>query len=212
MLSPASLPQASLYFILLISFAQTSPQRPETVSKVPRIQTRVEHLYPNWNPVNPIYPKESRLARTEGVVKVILIIGLDGSAADVRAISGDPVLLDCTISAVRQWRFQSALLNGEPAEIEVPLTFTFSIQDPPKPAYLYLKNGDVIRADKLREFTDTIEYTSGRRIHNLSPDSVRLISACGHNCVPGGGVSFNIVAIPLLPANKTGHSNHPVSR
>ena len=87
-----------------------------------------------------------------------------------------------------------------------------SKEDPPKPAYLYLKNGDVVRVDEVREFPDTMEYTISGSIHKLSPDSVMLISACGRDCVPGGGPTFNIIAIPLVARNKTDHSNHQASR
>jgi hypothetical protein len=78
---------------------------------------------------------------------------------------------------------------------------------------LHLANGDVIRADTVREFTDNIEYTVGRRTHRISPDSVTDINACARvvahlmlkegDCIPGGGPSFDIRAIPLLPADKT---------
>jgi TonB family protein len=213
MLSPVPLAQVFLYFLLLSSLPPSPPQTSATVSKVPRIQMQQEHLGCSiLNVVEPIYPKESRLARVEGVVKLILVIGANGTAADVHAVSGDPVLLDSVISAVRQWRFQPELLNGDPVEAEVALSFTFRIQDPPKPAYLYLKNGDVVRVDEVREFPDTMEYTISGSIHKLSPDSVMLISACGRDCVPGGGPTFNIIAIPLVARNKTDHSNHQASR
>lgn len=156
--------------------------------------------------VEPVYPRESRLAHTEGVVKLTMIIAGDGSVADLQAVSGDPLLLDSAISAVRQWRFQPVLLNGSPTEAEVPLSFTFSIQVAPSPAYLHLTNGSVIRADEVREFTDRMEYTVGRHTHHLSPDSVTAILACGRDCVLSGGPSFDIHAIPLLPAVKSSHS------
>jgi hypothetical protein len=64
----------------------------------------------------------------------------------------------------------------------------------------------VIRADEVREFTDRMEYTVGRHTHHLSPDSVTAILACGRDCVLSGGPSFDIHAIPLLPAVKSSHS------
>jgi hypothetical protein len=85
---------------------------------------------------------------------------------------------------------------------ELPLTFTFTIYNPPKPTYLHLKNGDVIRADSVREYNDGIEYKVGRLTNRISADSVRDISWCGSDCVPGGGPIFDIRAIPLLPAKK----------
>jgi hypothetical protein len=108
---------------------------------------------------------------------------------------------------------------GYARETEVPLSFTFSIENPPKPAYLHLTSGKVIRADEVREFTDRIEYTVIRRNHRIAPDSVTDINACARivlrpalregDCIASGGPSFDIHGIPLLPADKTSHSGGP---
>jgi TonB family protein len=159
--------------------------------------------------VDPIYPREARLAHTEGIVKVVVVFADEGSVADLRAVSGDPVLVDSTMKAVRQWHFSmGGSVAGGPRETEVPLSFTFKIETP-KPAYLHLSNGRVIRADNVREFADRIEYTVGRRTHHISLSSVTDVSACARiaielpmkegSCIPGGGPSFLIRALPLLP-------------
>jgi TonB family protein len=163
--------------------------------------------------VNPIYPREARLAHTEGVVKVVVVFADDGSVTELQAVSGDPVLLDSTMKAVRQWHFSmGGSVAGGPRETEVPLSFTFKIGTP-TPAFLHLGNGQVIRAENVREFTDRIEYTVGGRTHHISPDSVTDINACARvsivispkegSCIPGGGPSFLIRAIPLLRNVKT---------
>jgi outer membrane biosynthesis protein TonB len=69
------------------------------------------------------------------VVKLILVIGVDGSIADLQGVSGRPLLLDSAMKAVRQWRFAIGGFVGKPREMEVPLSFTFMIKDPPKPAF-----------------------------------------------------------------------------
>jgi TonB family protein len=208
--SPGPLVQVSLCFLFLISFAQQPPQDTTAVSKAHSFRLKQNDVRCNLiNSADPIYPRESRLAHTEGVVKLVIIIAKNGSVADVQSVSGDPLLLDSAITAVRQWRSQSVYLNGQVVEAEVPLTFTFTIQDPPKPAYLHLTNGKVFRVDELREYTDTMEYTVGRRTHHVSPHSVKKITDCLRNCIYGGGPSFNIVAIPLLPARKAAR---PLSR
>ena len=159
--------------------------------------------------VNPVYPKEARFAKTEGVVKVVVVFDENGSVTDLQAVSGDPVLLDSVLRAVRQWHIAigGRLVDG-PRETEVPLSFTFKIETP-TPAYLHLSDGRVIRADNVREFADRIEYTVGRRTHHISPTSVTDINACARiaielpmregSCIPGGGPSFLIRALPLLP-------------
>ena len=216
LLSPP-LVQVILHSIFL-SFLALIPAQNATTASPPRIHLTQDQLCCFIiNTVNPIYPRDARLAHKEGVVKLTLVIADDGSVADLQAVSGDPVLLESTMKAVRQWRFQFALVNGSPREIEVPLSFTFKIEDPPEPAYLHLSNGKVIRANNVREFTDGIEYTVDRKTHHISLDSVTNINACAQisgrisrqqgDCVPGGGPSFIIRASPLLPAAKKSNAD-----
>jgi TonB family protein len=171
--------------------------------------------------VDPIYPREARLAHTEGLVKVVVVFADDGSVTELQAVSGDPLLLDSTMKAVRQWHFSmGGRVADGPRETEVPLSFTFKIETP-KPAFLHLSNGRVIRADNVRELTDRIEYRVGRRTHQISPDSVTDINACARisvilspkegNCAPGGGPSFLIDALPLLPAARIGSAGRDAS-
>jgi TonB family protein len=173
------------------------------------------------NFVKPIYPKKARLAHIEGVVKLHLVFADDGSIAELQPVSGDPLLVDSAMKAVQEWRVSFGRAAGRPMEHEIALSLTFSIEDPPKPAYLHLTNGDVIRADTVREFEDRIEYTVGPQTHNISPDSVTNINACARvsvlltmkegDCVPGGGPTFNIRAIPLLPSQSApvAHARQP---
>jgi TonB family protein len=151
------------------------------------------------NVVSPIYPAQARLTHTEGIVHLFVIIANDGLVADVHAVSGDPLLTESAIDAVRQWRFQPFVVTDHPQEGDVYLTFIFTIEEFPKPAYIHLASGEVIRADEVREFTDGIEYEVGGLRHRISADSVLFISWCGQDCVHGGGRKYNVRAFPLLP-------------
>lgn len=156
----------------------------------------------------PVYPKEARVGHVEGVVKLSLVIAPDNSIADLQAVSGDPLLLDSTMSAVHKWRFSISGFLGKPRETVVPLSFTFRIEDPPKPAYLHLNNGKTIRADEVREFIDRIEYTTGSRTHRIAASAVANIDGCARvtailqkegDCIAASGPQFLVRAIPLLP-------------
>lgn len=210
----AFLARVILGTLLAILHAQSTPQTATPAAEATRV-----HLKENaiscyiLNSVQPIYPRAARLAGIQGAVKLELVVADDGFVADVQAISGDPLLLDSAMKAVRKWRFQPVLLNGGPAVAVVPLSFTFTIEAL-KPAYLHLTNGKVIRADEVQEFTDRIEYTVGHLAHHISAESVADISACARvsihlsregDCAPSGGPSFSVRAIPLLPAAKTHH-------
>jgi TonB family protein len=217
MLSLAASAQVLLRVFLSILLSQSRPQSVAPGSETTRIHLKENDLACfTTNAVKPVYPREARLSHIEGTAKLNLVIAADGSTADLQAVSGDPLLLDSTMQAVRQWRFSVGGLVGKPRETEVSLSFTFKIEDPPQPAYLHLTNGHVIRADEVREFTDRIEYSVDRRTYQISPDSVSDINACARisiripprdgDCIPSGGPTFFIHAIPLLPAEKTTHS------
>jgi hypothetical protein len=209
------LARAVLYSLFSILLVQPAPQGAASNSNTRRIHLTQDQLCCfDIRFVEPTYPREARLAHTEGVAKLVLVIGADNSIAELRAVSGDPILVDASMKAVRQWRFLHLFggVVGQPApEIEVPLSFTFRIENAPKPAYLHLANGRVLRVDEVREFTDGIEYTVGKRTKRISTDAVTEINGCARltfhlpleegDCLPAGGPSFDIVAVPLLPAS-----------
>jgi TonB family protein len=76
----------------------------------------------------PIYPDGARRSRIEGSVILHAIIGTDGHVKELSLVSGDPVLADAAISAVRQWQYQPTKLNDVPAEVDTTITVTFRMR------------------------------------------------------------------------------------
>ena len=199
-----------VHLLLSIHLSQSAVQNTGPAPEVARAHLEQDALCCfTSNAVTPVYPREARVRNIEGVVKLILVIAPDGSIADLQGVSGDPLLLDSAMKAVRQWHFFIGGFIGKPAEKEVPLSFTFKIEDPPKPAYLHLTSGKTIRVDEVREFIDGIEYAVGSRTHHISASSVAKIDRCARiavilqkegDCIPAGGPSFIVRTIPLLPA------------
>lgn len=77
--------------------------------------------------VSPDYPKKARKKHVEGVVRLHAIIGKDGAIRELTVISGDPLLTDAAIKAVRQWRYAPTLLNGEPVEVATTIDVNFTL-------------------------------------------------------------------------------------
>jgi TonB family protein len=75
-----------------------------------------------------IYPPEAKKAHIEGVVKLSAIIAKDGTVQNLEVISGEPVLVQAALKAVKQWVYQPTLLNGEPVEVitQIDVNFTLS--------------------------------------------------------------------------------------
>jgi protein TonB len=51
--------------------------------------------------------------------------------ARLRILSGHPLLNQAAVDAVKQWRYQPTLLNGQPVEIVSTITVNFSFSSAP---------------------------------------------------------------------------------
>ena len=75
--------------------------------------------------VDPQYPPKAREAGIEGPVCLRVAIARDGSIEDVQALSGNPLLAESAINAVRQWRYVPTVLNGKQVPVLTVLTVVF---------------------------------------------------------------------------------------
>lgn len=79
--------------------------------------------------VDPQYSREAAKAGIEGVVVLRAIIDKEGKVRDVTVLVSLPLGLDrAAVTAVKQWIFEPARLEGEP--VEVP--YTISVKFPPR--------------------------------------------------------------------------------
>jgi TonB family protein len=78
--------------------------------------------------VPPVYPDTARLAEIDGVVILRIVIGQDGSVIDAWVIRSIPELDQAALDAVRQWQYETTLLNGEPVEIEMDVVINFTLR------------------------------------------------------------------------------------
>src|SRR4030088_884204 len=79
------------------------------------------------NKVQPVYPPLARQTRISGTVRLHAIIGKDGSVQQLEVLNGHPLLQQAALDAVRQWRYQPTLLNGDPVEVDTTIDVIFSL-------------------------------------------------------------------------------------
>jgi periplasmic protein TonB len=77
--------------------------------------------------VIPEYPPLARSARISGVVRLIGIIGKDGTIQNLQLVSGHPLLARAAMEAVQQWVYKPTLLNGNPVEVIAPIEVRFTL-------------------------------------------------------------------------------------
>jgi protein TonB len=102
------------------------PPKPTTPQRI-RVGGQVEAAKLIYKPT-PEYPPLAKMARIQGTVRLEAIISKDGTIQDLKVLNGHPLLVKSALDAVKQWRYQPTLLNGEPVEVvtEIDVNFTLA--------------------------------------------------------------------------------------
>ena len=78
----------------------------------------------------PVYPQIAQQAKIQGIVIIEAIIGKDGSVKEARVLRPVPMLDQAALDAVRKWKYSPTLLNGQPVEVVMTVTVTFTLNAP----------------------------------------------------------------------------------
>lgn len=77
--------------------------------------------------VQPNYPPSAIRMHVEGAVQLMATIGKTGNITSVKLLSGDPLLAQSAMDAVKQWKYKPYYLNGSPVEIQTQVTVNFKL-------------------------------------------------------------------------------------
>ena len=85
---------------------------------------------------HPAYSEEARKRGVQGVVLLQAVISMQGEPLSLKVLSSpDPELSQSAVEAVKKWRYQPTLLNGEPIEVVTTIAVGFHlVQELPSPA------------------------------------------------------------------------------
>jgi periplasmic protein TonB len=103
--------------------AELPPPPPQVVRiggmvKAPKLVRRVD----------PVYPELALASRASATVVLEARIDVGGNVKTVRVVRGHPLFDEPAIDAVRQWRYQPLLLNGQPTEFILNVTVAFNLR------------------------------------------------------------------------------------
>jgi len=93
-----------------------------------RLSCKLEEAKLIFHP-SPQYPELAKMARIQGTVVLEAIISRDGTIQDLKASSGHPLLVPAAVDAVRRWRYQPTLLNGEAVEVSTEVQVRFILNE-----------------------------------------------------------------------------------
>lgn len=81
----------------------------------------------NISRTQPVYPSIARAAGVAGTVELHAIIAKNGTIQNLSVLSGPEMLRSAAVDAVKTWRYQPYLLNGEPVEVDTTITVNFTL-------------------------------------------------------------------------------------
>jgi protein TonB len=80
------------------------------------------------NTPDPEYTEQARLAKTQGTCVLWLIVDDQGHPRDIRVVRGLGFGLDAkAVEAVKQWRFQPAMKDGRPVNVQISVEVGFRL-------------------------------------------------------------------------------------
>jgi protein TonB len=77
--------------------------------------------------VIPHYPALAQQMHLEGTVVLEATISKAGTIANLRVVSGSPLLQKAAIEAVSNWRYRPYLLNGQPVDVQTTINVNFKL-------------------------------------------------------------------------------------
>ena len=78
--------------------------------------------------VAPSYPALARTQHIAGDVRVDALIDVTGRVTTMKIVSGPSLLHQAAMDALRQWKYQSATLDGKPVAMHLTVTIQFRLQ------------------------------------------------------------------------------------
>ena len=79
--------------------------------------------------VSPEYPEAARRAKVQGTVVLDAVVGVEGTVTQLKVISGPEALSAAAADAVRWWRYEPYIVNGQPATVETTVAVKFRLAD-----------------------------------------------------------------------------------
>jgi len=138
--APAALSEAQAQMAARMK-AQADEQQQEVQSRFEDLTRKFEAFWWGGVPVapedqqkrlvysiTPVYPEAAQRAGLEGIVVLRAYIGEDGRVADLRVVSGAPILAEAALQAVQQWRYKPLMIDGRTASVVTTLTLSFRLQ------------------------------------------------------------------------------------
>ena len=99
---------------------------PPPAPALPRIKVGGDVQQPKLiSSVMPIYPPTAKAAGITGNVVIQASISTTGAVTATKVLSGPAMLRQAAVDAVKHWKYQPGMLNGDPVAVDITVTMAF---------------------------------------------------------------------------------------
>ena len=105
-------------------------QAKETVAATPQFKVPADAMQRRLrHEVRPEYPEGAGRAGVQGTVVMDAVVSAEGAVTQVKVVSGPEALSRAATDAVRWWRYEPYLVNGQPVTVETTVAVDFRLQN-----------------------------------------------------------------------------------
>ena len=105
----------------LVAATQDPPKAPMRVGGVIKDPKQLKNVVPN-------YPNIAKQAKIQGTVLIEIVIGKDGSVTSAKILKPTPLLDEAALEAVKQWKYEPTVYEGDFIEVMKIVSVTFSLK------------------------------------------------------------------------------------
>jgi len=77
--------------------------------------------------VRPKYPAEAKAAGVQGLVRLEVVIGKDGTVKETKVLSGPEQLVPPALEAIKQWQWEPTTVDGKPVEVITQIDVNYKL-------------------------------------------------------------------------------------
>lgn len=124
---PANVPLGSMSGVIgqVMSSGASASRVSEGVYRVPESEMRNRRM----QKVDVVYPPTAIQEGIQGTIALEVQILPSGDVDDVRSISGDPILVQAAMEAVRQWKYRPYVIEGNAVTVITLARFNFALTE-----------------------------------------------------------------------------------
>jgi protein TonB len=93
----------------------------------PKKITRAEALGALASKVQPDYPPMAKQLKIQGAVELEAIVAETGEVTKVEIVSGNALLTNAAVQAVKHWKFKLFMEDGKAIRVTAPITIDFKM-------------------------------------------------------------------------------------